>query len=154
MPARGGNWKALSPRTRARWVSEHGGESKDPARREAQAQAAYESGAQISRAEAGHEPARVRAGRAISAMFGDSAEFRSVRSPTRGETRRLGRYDALVRQLREGKIGGAAFERRVRSWRPVGGQRLASDPDAVLARLDERRAADLELFEYVAGRAA
>lgn len=37
----------------------------------------------------------------------------------RADLRRLARYDALVRQLRAGRLAASAFERRVSRWRPV-----------------------------------
>lgn len=138
---------------RRRLVAAHGGTGR-PAHRAAKARAAYEAGVPLTATQRGHEPTSVRAGRTMSAMFGDGADFREVQSPTRGETQRLGRYNSLVGQLAEGRISPAEFRRKVVSWRPVAGQRLASDPDAVLARLDERRAADRELFEYRSGRVA
>jgi hypothetical protein len=42
----------------------------------------------------------------------------------------------------------------VRGWRPIVGERFLSDPDAVLALLEDRRASDLEVFYYESGRAA
>jgi hypothetical protein len=147
------SWKSLSPGRRRSWIASHGGEG-DAARRENRARAAYEGGARQTPAQRGHEPSIVRAGRTISAYFGPTATYRDVRRPNRAEARRLGRYDALVGRLSRGEITGAEFRRRVRSWRPVAGEQLASDPDAVLAALEQRRAADLELFSYSSGRAA
>lgn len=89
-----------------------------------------------------------------SGFFGPEAEFRDMRRPNRAEARRLGRYNSLVGQLSRGQISGTEFERRVRSWKPLAGQRLASDPKAVLARLESLRAADIELIVYVSGRAS
>jgi hypothetical protein len=154
VPARRGSWSALSPRTRGRWVGAFGGESQDPVRREARARFAYETGATIPRAEAGHEPAGVREGRTITALIGPDAAFVEFRSPTRGEARRLGRYDQAVGDLARGRLSPAAFRRKVSSWRAVAGQHLTADPAAVLARLDQLRAADVDPFAYRSGRAA
>ena len=126
------------------WPSPHPG---------GEARAAYESGVPLTAAQRGHEPTIVRARRACRPCSGTAPTFETA-EPTRGETQRLARYNALVGQLAEGKISGTEFQRKVESWRPVAGQRLASDPDAVLARLEQRRAEDRELFEYRSGRAA
>jgi hypothetical protein len=153
VPARRGSWDELSPRTRARWTGAFGGGSRDVARREDRARAAYERGERISRSQAGHEPAAVREGRAASAFFGPDAEYRVVERLTKAEARRLGRVDALVGQLVTRDIEPEEFERRSSRWRPFRGERLTSDPRAVLGRIEQRRAGDLDLFEYRSGRA-
>jgi hypothetical protein len=89
-----------------------------------------------------------------TAFVGDSASFVEFHGPTRGELWRIGRYNQLVRDLSRGRIAGPEFQRRVRSWKPIAGERFASDPNAVLARLEELKAEDREVFEYRSGRAA
>jgi hypothetical protein len=90
----------------------------------------------------------------ISLMIGAPPRFVIIEALSRRDLRRAGRYDHLVRQLDEGRISPAAFQRRVRGWRPIVGERFLSDPDAVLALLEDRRASDLEVFYYESGRAA
>jgi hypothetical protein len=152
VPARRGNWEDLAQRTRERWLGAFGGTSRDRARREERAQAAYQSGARIGRAQAGHEPVAVRGGRAESAYVGRGAEFRVFEGLSRAEARRISRYNSIVGQLSEGRISEREFERKVSTWRQFRGERLTSDPGAVLAQLDIRRAGELELFEYRSGR--
>jgi hypothetical protein len=152
-PARDRDWNRLSASSRRRWTAALGGRG-TPERRAERARAAYEGGAHLTPEQRGHEPAEVRAGRTISALFGDDASYREVSHLNRAETARLARYNGLVGQLAQGQISPAEFERRVRSWRPVAGERLASNPEAVLARLEQRRAEDAELVYYVSGRTA
>jgi hypothetical protein len=71
---------------------------------------------------------------------------------TRRDVSRAARYDAFVGNLRNGRITPAAFRRRIRAWRPIVGFRFLSDPDAVLALIEELRAADIEPFYYEPGR--
>jgi hypothetical protein len=85
---------------------------------------------------------------------GAEARFVEFVALDRAEARRLGRYDALVSQLSSGRISSAEFERRARALRPFRGEHFASDPNAVLARLDQLRAGDRETFVYRSGRAA
>jgi hypothetical protein len=82
---------------------------------------------------------------------GDPAMFEGL---SRRDASRLARYNSLTGQLAQGTLSPRAFERRVSAWRPVGGQQLTSDPAAVLARLDQLRAGDQELFRYRRSRAA
>jgi hypothetical protein len=89
----------------------------------------------------------------ISLMVTDPPRFLIIEALNRRDLRRAGRYDNLVNQLYEGRITSASFERRVRGWRPIAEYTFLSDPDAVLAILEERRAADLEVFHYESGRA-
>jgi hypothetical protein len=73
---------------------------------------------------------------------------------SRRDAQRAGRYMALVGRLANREIGPDTFRRRVHSWRPLpGGLRFLADPDAVLAFIEVRRAADVELFVYESGRA-
>jgi len=89
----------------------------------------------------------------ISLMVDDPPRFIVIEALNRRDLRRAGRYDNLVNQLNEGRITSASFERRVGTWRPIAGYTFLADPDAVLAILEERRAADLEVFHYESGRA-
>jgi hypothetical protein len=89
----------------------------------------------------------------ISLMVEAPPRFLVVEGLSRADTRRAARYEGLVGQLRDGKITPATFERRVSSWRPIAGYRFLSDPYAVLAILEERRAQDQEIFVYDSGRA-
>jgi hypothetical protein len=70
------------------------------------------------------------------------------------ESRRIARYMSLVGQLADGRISKAGFHRKVSRWRPLpNGMRFLADPDAVLAIIEARRAADVEIFSYESGRA-
>jgi hypothetical protein len=89
----------------------------------------------------------------ISLMVDDPARFVIVEGLPRRDLRRAGRYDSLINQLDEGRILPTEFRRRVRSWRPIADFRFLSDPDAVLALLEELRASDQEVFVYTSGRA-
>jgi hypothetical protein len=71
---------------------------------------------------------------------------------SRRDVRRAARYGAFVSNLANGRISPAEFRRRIRTWRPIAGFRFLSDPDAVLALIEELRAADIEPFYYEAGR--
>ena len=139
--------------TRRRWIAAYGGRG-TPERRTERARGAYERGEHLSPEQRGHEPTEVRNARAVSGFFGPDADFVVVDGLDRAEVRRLARYDALVGQLAAGQITGNEFRRRVESWRPIAGLRLTSDPAAVLARLEQMRAADLEVFSYSSGRAS
>jgi hypothetical protein len=59
-----------------------------------------------------------------------------------------------VARLQSGRTSPTHFRSRVASWRPIAGHRFLSDPDAVLAILEERRAQDKEIFYYDAGRSS
>jgi hypothetical protein len=73
---------------------------------------------------------------------------------SRRDVRRAARYMAIAGQLSENKITGATFRRRVSGWRPLSnGMRFVADPSEVLALIEARRAADVELFYYESGRA-
>jgi hypothetical protein len=67
---------------------------------------------------------------------------------TRGEARRLARYDAMMSNLVQGDISPPAFERRVGAWRPIRGERFLADPAAVMAILDMRRQVGDPVFIY------
>lgn len=151
--APGRDWRSLARGSRRRWVGAYGGTG-TPAQRAERARAVYESGAHLPAGHTGHEPAAVRQARAMSTYLGPEARFSVPDNLTRSEARRLARYDSLVGQLSRGRISRRDFQRRVGNWRPFRGQRLASDPAAVLAALDRRRDEELELFEYRSGRAA
>jgi len=71
---------------------------------------------------------------------------------SRRDVSRAARYDAFVSNLANGRISPAEFRRRMRTWRPIAGFRFLSEPDAVLALIEELRAADIELFYYEPGR--
>jgi hypothetical protein len=72
---------------------------------------------------------------------------------SRRDARRVGRYLSLVAQLTEGRITPAAFERRVKGWRPIeildppglrGQVRFLADPSAVLALAEIERGEERE----------
>jgi hypothetical protein len=88
----------------------------------------------------------------MPALFDDPPRWADLDGLTRLEARRVGRYNAMVRQLAEGKLSPAAFRRRVSSWRPFRGEHFLSDADAALALLEVRRTGDEELFYYERGR--
>jgi hypothetical protein len=85
-------------------------------------------------------------------LVDDPPRFVVIQSPTRGEVRRAGTYQSLTAQLRSGRISPTAFRRRVSRWAPIAGHGFLADPDAVLAIIEARRAADDELFIYQSGR--
>jgi hypothetical protein len=84
----------------------------------------------------------------ISLIVGDPPRFIIVEGLNRRQRSRVGRYMGLVEQLDHEKLSAAAFRRRVRRWRPIAGQRFLSDPEAVRAVVQRRRAADQEIFHY------
>ena len=88
----------------------------------------------------------------ISLMVGEPPRFLILEGLSRSQLRRAGRYGDLVSKLEVGRIGAATFRRRVRAWRPLEGYTFLSDPDAVLALLESRRAHDREVFVYDSGR--
>lgn len=90
----------------------------------------------------------------ISLMVGEPPRFLILEGLSRSQLRRAGRYGDLVSKLERGRIDAATFRRRVRSWRPLEGFRFLSDPDAVLALLESRRAHDREVFVYDSGRSS
>jgi len=74
---------------------------------------------------------------------------------SRADIRRVAHYDALVRQLTAGKMASAAFERRVRGWRPVevlgpaevaGLYRFVADAATVLALAVQAQAEGIETW--------
>jgi len=96
----------------------------------------------------------IRAGRSISALLDRPNPWAELNTPTPGEARRAARYDALVGQLAAGRLSPADFRRRVESWRPIRSEHFLADPDRVLAELEVRRAADIDVFHYASGRPA
>ncbi|MGO8679162.1 MAG: hypothetical protein ACLQVX_25250 [Limisphaerales bacterium] len=94
----------------------------------------------------------VKSTRSMPALFGDPPRWVDLDNLSRAEARRVGRYNAMVRQLAEGKLSPAAFRRRVSSWRPFRGEHFLSSPGAARALLEVRRAGDEELFYYERGR--
>jgi hypothetical protein len=147
VPARRGAWADLSPRTRDRWVGRFGGRG-SPAMQERRGRAAYELGATISRAEAGHERADARERTTISLLVDDPPRFVELAGLSRAERRRVARYDALASNLVQGRLSPAAFRARVSGWRRIAGFRFLADPDAVVAILDDRRQSGEETFVY------
>ena len=98
-----------------------------------------------AREAAGHRPPPV--AMAMSALV-EPGMFVRFEELTRSEARRVARYDSLLGQLDQGLLSPSAFRRRVRSWRPIRGERFLSDAEAALAILDMRRAAGDEVFVY------
>jgi len=101
----------------------------------------------------GH-PARGDTTPQISLLVADPPRFLIIDALSRRDLTRAGRYEELVKRLENGRIRPADFRRRVVSWRPIAGHRFLSDPDAVLAVLEERRAQDKEVFYYDSGRSS
>lgn len=108
------------------------------------------------RARLGHD----RAGRfrTMSVLLDTPPRSELLSELSRGEARRVARYGEVVRQLLyQGRYRGAVmtparFRRVVGTWRPIRGERFLSDPDAVVALIDELRADDQELFVYERAR--
>ena len=103
------------------------------------------------RASAGHEAPGGQA-RAMSTLLDSPPRWAVLDNLTRGEARRLARYDAMMSNLVQGDLSPRAFERRVGAWRPIRGERFLADPAAVLAILDQRRQAGDETFVYLGRR--
>jgi len=98
-----------------------------------------------ARAAAGHRKAPPAGG--MSAIFREVG-FSVIESPTRGERRRLGRFNARVAELVEGQISPRRFERQIGGWRPLRGMTFENDPEVILATLDIRRESGDEVFIY------
>ena len=90
----------------------------------------------------------------ISLMVDDPVRFLVLDGLSRRQLSRAGRYADLVSKLDDGRISSKDFRRRVRRWRSIEGFAFLSDPDAVLALLEQRRANDYEIFVYDSGRSA
>jgi len=101
----------------------------------------------------GH-PARGDTTPQISLLVADPPRFLIIEALSRRDLTRAGSYEELVKRLENGRIRPADFHRRVASWRPIAGHRFLSDPDAVLAILEGRRAQDKEVFYYDSGRSS
>ena len=89
----------------------------------------------------------------ISIMVDDPVRFLVLEGFGRRQLSRAGRYADLVSKLDRGRIDPRVFRLRVRRWRSIEGFAFLSDPDAVLALLEQRRANDYEVFVYDSGRA-
>lgn len=112
---------------------------------------------QTAREAARHERTDVRAQRVVSAFVNDPQgrpRYVEMEGLSRRDVSRAARYDALVSNLKQGRISPAAFQRRVSAWRPITGHTFVSDPAAALAIADARRAAEQESFVYKNRRAA
>lgn len=71
---------------------------------------------------------------------------------SRADLSRAAKYDNAVSQLANGRLPPAAFKRRFSTWRPIAGFTLLSDPEAVLALLEQLRAEDRQPFILDSGR--
>lgn len=91
-------------------------------------------------------------GRTMSVLLDGPARYVELSGLSRGEARRLARYDSLLGQLGSGKLRAAEFERRVSGWRPIRGLRFLANADAALVLVEERRAEDVDVFHYDPGR--
>jgi len=98
-----------------------------------------------ARAAAGHRQAPAAGG--MSGIFKD-AGFVVIESPTRGERRRLGRFNARLAELAQGQLSPRRFERQIGGWRPLRGMTFENDPEVILATLDIRRESGDEVFIY------
>jgi hypothetical protein len=96
----------------------------------------------------GHESAARREQIRISALVAGPDRYIELDGLTRRDRVRVARYNALVSNLAQGNISPAAFRRRVSRWQTIAGHRFLADPDAVLALMEQRRAADQETFTY------
>ena len=99
------------------------------------------------RASAGHEAPGGQA-RSMSTLLDRPPRWTVLEDVTRGEARRLARYDAMMSNLVQGDLSPRAFQRRVGSWRPIRGERFLADPAAVMAILDMRRQVGDPVFIY------
>lgn len=89
----------------------------------------------------------------ISFLAGDPPRYLEAEGLSRLELKRAGRYNDLLSKLDNGRISPKEFQRRVRSWKPIAGEKLLANPDAALAVVEKLRAQDKEIFVYNAGRA-
>lgn len=93
----------------------------------------------------------------ISTLLDGPPEYILLENATRMEMRRAGRYDYWLRQMLNGEMGPnkeageKAFERKIKSWKPIRGRRFLADPREIFKIIDERIAAGLPLFEYEKG---
>ena len=87
-------------------------------------------------------------GGSITALVTNPPRYTILENATPSELRRAGRHNELVRQLLNGQMSPKAFERRVKSWRPIRAELFISNPDELFLVAERRRAAGLPLFEY------
>lgn len=90
----------------------------------------------------------------VSLLVADPPRFVVIETDNRRDLKRAARYDNLVSQLASGRLSPKAFQRRVGASRPIAGNAFLSDPEAVLAIIESRRAGELDLFIYSSGRAS
>lgn len=100
-----------------------------------------------ARERAGHE-AHGAPERVMLALLDGPPRWAELHGLSRGEARRVARYDSLLGHLAAGDISGAAFRRRVSSWAAIRGERFLADPDLALALLSERAEGGESLFRY------
>ena len=100
-----------------------------------------------ARERAGHEPVAAPE-RVMLALFDGPPRWVELHGLTRGEARRVARYDSLLGHLAAGDVSGSAFRRRVSAWAPLRGERFLADPETVRALLVERAEAGEALFRY------
>lgn len=108
---------------------------------------------ETSRQATGHESAADREQRRMSVLLDDPPRYVELAGLGRLDRSRVARYASLTGALAQGQISPAAFRRRVSRWAPIAGHQFSADPAAVLALLEQRRAAGLDSFVYE-GRAA
>jgi len=87
-------------------------------------------------------------GGSISALVTNPPRYTILEDAGPSELKRAGRHNGLVHELLGGRMNPKAFERRVRSWAPIRGERFISDPAEIFQVAEQRRAAGLPLFEY------
>lgn len=129
------NWLDLAPRSRPRWIAAYGGPRSDPADvRAGRARRAYESGAHLTPAQRGHEPAASVTWSAVVTTTG----IRPVTTTTRVETTRVAQHAYDTRRLLEGEMNSGEFGRKWRRRvRRADGVELESDPVRVIAAFAE-----------------
>jgi hypothetical protein len=72
---------------------------------------------------------------------------------SRGEARRINRFNSLSSNLAQGNISAKEFARRVGSYVPLGnGDRFLADPTALQASIEELRAQGEDPWHYEPGR--
>lgn len=75
----------------------------------------------------------------MTTLFDDPSRYEKLTNYTGIEMRRMGRYENLVKDLLGGRIEPKVFTRKVRSWKPIRGEKCLADPREIFKILDRRR---------------
>ncbi len=100
-----------------------------------------------ARAAVGHGRPFAESGRTMSSIFVGEG-FILVDNLTRGEARRVARWNARAGELKEGQLTPGRFRQLVAAWEPFRGMNFESDPAVVVAQLVELQEAGEAPFVY------